>query len=184
MQRTGVQVLRKRGMNQIRLEGCAPDQLMMHLKALGAFRIIAEQKDSDVLARWDNDVFTLHSELSRDDLVRFFLDKYSPTPIVSPWNIDSGFYDSCSEIYNIKKLENKRLQSYHDVIEKTTDILQELFPCYTEFLQNKAKKAIDEEYKKKLKKETDEFKAIVKKEKRSTYCPIAQPPSRNCSTMA
>ena len=70
----------------IELRGCTPEPLMAYLKALGIFRLVAEQKDKEARAWWHNDTFMLRSTLDRDSLVEFFLQEYRPTPIVSPWN--------------------------------------------------------------------------------------------------
>ena len=58
---------------------------MAYLKALGIFRLVAEQKDSGARAFWQIDAFFLRSALDREALVKFFLHEYRPTPIVSPW---------------------------------------------------------------------------------------------------
>ena len=76
---------------QLELIGCTPEPLMAYLKALGIFRIVAEQKDPQARACWEFDTFSLRSILDRETLVDFFLDEYRPTPIVSPWNGGSGF---------------------------------------------------------------------------------------------
>ena len=75
---------------ELDLRGCTPEPLMAYLKALGIFRIVAEQLDNEARAFWHNDAFFLRSQLDRDALVRFFLDEYRPTPIVSPWNGGQG----------------------------------------------------------------------------------------------
>lgn len=110
--------------NTIKLKGCSPRVMMLHLKALGIFRIIAEQKDVFVKARWDNDEFTLQTMLNRDDLVQFFCDEYVPTPIVSPWNKDSIFSteEKGSIISEIMKSSDKRLSPYKITIEKSLSI--------------------------------------------------------------
>lgn len=74
------------------LEGCAPTPLAGYLKALGVFRLVATQADSNVRGWWENERFHLATALSREDLVAFLLKTYQPTPIVSPWNAGSGFY--------------------------------------------------------------------------------------------
>ena len=47
---------------------------MAYLKALGIFRLVAEQKDTDARAWWHNDTFTLSTTLDRDGLVEFLLE--------------------------------------------------------------------------------------------------------------
>jgi CRISPR-associated protein Csx17 len=74
------------------LDGCSPVPLVGYLKALGVFRLVAEQADSDARGWWRNERFVLRTQLPQEELVRFFLDTYRPTPAVSPWNGGSGFY--------------------------------------------------------------------------------------------
>ena len=46
-------------LQQLELTGCSPEPLMSYLKALGIFRLVAEQKDKDARAWWQNDSFCL-----------------------------------------------------------------------------------------------------------------------------
>ena len=80
-------------MNEIVLAGCAPTPLANYLKALGVFRLVAEQKDGETKARWQGEQFVLHTRLSHEELVRFFLEEYRPTPILSPWNGRAGYLE-------------------------------------------------------------------------------------------
>jgi CRISPR-associated protein Csx17 len=79
-------------MNRIRLEGCTPEPLGSYLKALAVLRLVAEQADPLVRGWWAQDCFCLETELDENALVEFFLKRYAPTPILSPWNGGSGFY--------------------------------------------------------------------------------------------
>lgn len=76
------------------LKGCAPAPLAHYLKALGILRLIAEQVDPQVRGWWEGDRFRLGTKLDRGELEAFFLEKYEPTPLVSPWNKGSGFFYS------------------------------------------------------------------------------------------
>ena len=100
------------------LRGCTPEPLMAYLKALGVFRLVAEQKDKEARAWWHNDTFMLRSTLDRDGLVEFFLEQYRPTPIVSPWNGGSGFYpkDNSKAMDVILELESPRFQLWNEVV--------------------------------------------------------------------
>lgn len=80
-------------MNEIRLAGCTPTPLANYLKAMGIFRLVAEQKDPGVRACWRGERFALITRLSREELVRFFLEEYRPTPILSPWNGRAGYLE-------------------------------------------------------------------------------------------
>ena len=102
----------------LELRGCAPEPLMAYLKALGIFRLVAEQKDEDARAWWRNDTFMLRSTLDRDSLVEFFLEEYRPTPIVSPWNGGSGFFpkDNSKAMDAILELESPRFQLWNEVV--------------------------------------------------------------------
>ena len=84
----------------LRLDGCTPTPLASYLKALGILRLLSSPanhvagKAADPRARgwWENERFHVRTTLSRDALVRFFLEEYAPSPIIAPWNGGSGFY--------------------------------------------------------------------------------------------
>jgi CRISPR-associated protein Csx17 len=75
-----------------KLGGCAPTPLAHYLKALAVVRLLAEQRDPRVRGWWKDEAFWISTELSREEVLRFFLEQYEPTPILSPWNAGSGFY--------------------------------------------------------------------------------------------
>lgn len=74
------------------LRGCAPTPLAHYLKALGILRLVATQADEEARGFWKDGVFFLATKLDEQDLVSFFLERYEPTPLLSPWNGGSGFY--------------------------------------------------------------------------------------------
>ncbi len=82
------------------LDGCAPKPLASYLKALGVLRLLSspinnvtgEAADPHVRGWWENERFHLRTRLTRDDVLRFFLEDYAPSPIIAPWNGGSGFY--------------------------------------------------------------------------------------------
>lgn len=81
----------------IPLRGCTPEPLGNYLKALGVFRLVAEQADSSAVAWWNDGVFWIGTKWSEQDLVDFFLTgvggaAYAPTPIFAPWGGRPGFY--------------------------------------------------------------------------------------------
>lgn len=124
--------------DQILLNGCAPEPLIHYLKALGIFRLVAEQFDSQVRGAWRGDAFVLETAKAADELVTFLLDQYRPTPIIAPWNAGSGFHTREKEsdatepsakkkspgkpgkkvanFQNIKFSMSPRLATYRDVI--------------------------------------------------------------------
>ena len=80
-------------MPDLALEGCRPQPLMSYLKALGVFRLVAEQADFAARLWWDRAGHAvLRSLLDAEGLERFLLDEYRPAPITSPWNAGSGYY--------------------------------------------------------------------------------------------
>lgn len=74
------------------LTGCAPEPLAYYLKALGALRLVAEQKDPTARGWWRDEHFCLLTVLAPPELERFFLEDYKPTPLLAPWNGGSGFF--------------------------------------------------------------------------------------------
>ena len=83
------------------LEGCTPTPLASYLKALGVLRLISSDashvsgRAADPTARgwWESERFHLRTTLNRDALFRFFLEDYSPSPIIGPWNGRAGFLE-------------------------------------------------------------------------------------------
>jgi CRISPR-associated protein Csx17 len=140
-------------MAEILLGGCAPIPLASYLKALGVFRLVAAQKDKGARGCWRDEAFVLDTALTDKELVRFFLDEYRPSPIISPWNGGSGFYfqegkSNEKDAATGKKIKsgvrdqqtaatrildsfaatksNDRLALYKGVIAQTRDALREL----------------------------------------------------------
>lgn len=110
-------------MFDIKLTGCTPEPLMNYLKALGVFRLVAEQADSHARLSWHGGVATLHSTLDKESLQRFFLDEYRPTPIVAPWNGGSGFHGGGSEPLDAILASNvDRLELYRGTIRTIRSI--------------------------------------------------------------
>lgn len=104
-------------MNTIPLPGCTPEPLMSYLKALGVFRLVAEQADPSARGSWRGGAFVLETTLDRDALTAFFLNQYKPTPILAPWNGGSGFYDGGKEpLEAIGASANPALAAYRDAI--------------------------------------------------------------------
>jgi CRISPR-associated protein Csx17 len=102
----------------IDLKGCRTEPLASYLKALGVFRLVAEQKDPNVTGWWIDDAFRIETTFSSSDIEAFLLKEYSPTSILSPWNNGSGFFKLDKEINWIMVNRDKRFDIYRDDIER------------------------------------------------------------------
>lgn len=111
-------------MNVIRLAGCALEPLGSYLKALAVLRLVSQQMDSGARGCWDRTGFCLETELDESTLVDFFLKRYAPTPILSPWNGGSGFYpkDRKVGVDAIAASTVERFAVYRRAIERTRKI--------------------------------------------------------------
>jgi len=109
-----------------KLDGCRPTPLAHYLKALGVLRLVAEQKDLATRGFWRDDVFHLATKLDRDELEKFFLEEYQPTPMVAPWNGGSGFFpkDNKSGIGPIEESIALRLSPFRKAIAVGKQIVQ------------------------------------------------------------
>lgn len=100
------------------LTGCSPIPLAHYLKALGILRLVSEQADPSARGAWRDEAFILATKLSADELTDFFLTKYQPTPLVSPWNRGSGFLSdndkSATFLGKMEKSPLPRLKRYQD----------------------------------------------------------------------
>ncbi len=135
-------------MNTIPLKGCTPEPLMNYLKALGIFRLVAEQADPDARVSWTGGVAHLRTKLEREHLVRFFLEEYRPTPIVAPWNGGSGFYGGGSEPLDaLAKSDSTRLKLYRKSIRQISAFVPKSKPKdnQKEFLLAKCRAELSDE---------------------------------------
>lgn len=107
-------------MNQIRLAGCRPEPLASYLKAVGVLRLVAEQADAGAMGQWSGETFVLSTELTSDGLTDFFLDRYSPTPLIANWNGRADLDDNRSggKAYStIRGSKDPRLDDYKVAIK-------------------------------------------------------------------
>lgn len=74
----------------LELRGCRAEPLGSYLKALGILRIVHEQADPTVQGFWAGGCFVLRTALSFDELKQFLLERYVPSPVISPWNESGG----------------------------------------------------------------------------------------------
>jgi len=77
----------------IALRGFQPQPLSSYLAALGVLRLVATQAAPRVRGWFDRTGFRLDG-IGEDELVDFLCDRYQPSPILTPWNRASGFYQS------------------------------------------------------------------------------------------
>lgn len=173
----------KLALHDLELPGCSPEPLMNYLKALGILRLVSEQKDEGVRVWWKGDAFWLRSQRlgpsaneveERDELVRFFIEEYAPTPILAPWNAGSGFFlkwdekgrrfksrEASDALEKVVKSDSPRFAKYRDQILAVKKLLaksgehfdpdQAISQIRDRGRQEKwAKKKVDEEVKKLL----------------------------------
>ncbi len=114
--------------HDVRLPGCRSRPLVHYLKALGLFRIVSRQADPTARARWSGGTLVLRSALDAPALTAFFLERYAPTPVVSPWNGGSGFFpkDDKKAFEAIGDSNDGRLASFRNAIDTARGVLAEL----------------------------------------------------------
>ncbi|MYH87833.1 MAG: type I-U CRISPR-associated protein Csx17, partial [Acidimicrobiaceae bacterium] len=112
-------------MNEIHLFGCRSEPLLGYLSGLGVVRLVAEQLDPDVSARWDGDHLVLAmQELTESDIMDHFEFRYVPTPVVAPWNSGSGYQDegkitsgtAQNLVRQISESASERLRPYREAV--------------------------------------------------------------------
>lgn len=135
--------------NEIILAECKPQPLSAYLKALGVLRLVHEQLDKNCRGYWnERNRFVLRTRYTREELVDFFVEKYRPTPIISPWNGGSGFSPGENREFIDAILQSTvpRFDEYRHTIESTftwkeipkrLETVQELVNAYRTQLENK-----------------------------------------------
>lgn len=113
-------------MHEHLLTGCTPVPLAHYLKALGILRLVAEQKDPLACGRWRSEYFELRTSLSREELQRFFLEEYRPTPVLAPWNGGSGFYFQEEKLKEKDEKGKRKKTGIRNQATAATKIIDEL----------------------------------------------------------
>lgn len=109
------------------LKGCSPAPLANYLKALGILRLVGEQADTQARGWWNGERFCLLSNLSKEELEAFFLEKYEPTPLLSPWNKGCGFFKANDPgLCPIEHSVAPRFQKFRDGIVAGRQLLDEI----------------------------------------------------------
>jgi CRISPR-associated protein Csx17 len=76
-------------MTRHEIGGLRPGILLNYLASLGLFRVVSEQIDPNATCFWQGEVFVIDTDA--EDLPAFLVQRYRPTPVVSPWNGGSGY---------------------------------------------------------------------------------------------
>jgi len=109
------------------LKGCAPVPLANYLKALGVLRLVGEQADPQARGWWDGERFCLLTRLSKQELETFFLEKYEPTPLLSPWNKGCGFFKPDDPgLVPIERSIAPRFRRFREGISEARRLLDEI----------------------------------------------------------
>jgi CRISPR-associated protein Csx17 len=131
----------------IKLSGCKPEPLAHYLKALGVLRLVVEQGlDPQARGYWHDHSFFLDTSITEQQLLDFFLNEYRPTPIISPWNGGSGFYEQTGNkrkiLNNITNSTHKRFANYRESIETGDRVIRTLGLTKEQIQKDKTKKPI------------------------------------------
>ena len=129
----------------IKLFGCKPEPLAYYLKALGVLRLVVEQGlDPKAKGYWHDNSFILDTSITAEQLLDFFLNEYAPTPIISPWNGGSGFYEKTGNkrkiLNNIVNSTHERFADYRESIETGDRVIRELGVTKEQIQKDKTKK--------------------------------------------
>jgi len=129
-------------MNKIALDGCNYSTFAGYLKALGVFKVVSEQLDSNARMYWEGltPYLCFNEKRSTDAIIDFFFNQYLPTPVVIPWS-GSDFFevDRRGDPGPFKKPPSKgkiieaflasnshRFVEYRFSLEKCLDMIEEL----------------------------------------------------------
>lgn len=108
-----------------RIPGLGPTPLLSYLAALGLAKTLTEQADPKLRFGWRNGVFLLTTSV--DDIAAFLVDRYRPTPVLSPWNGGSGFGDKDKApkefLKRIEQSTDDRLATFRDAIRAIREVL-------------------------------------------------------------
>ncbi len=129
----------------LKLPGCKSEPLAHYLKALGILRLVVEQGlDPNAKGHWQGNCFVLTTSITEEQLLDFFLYSYAPTPIISPWNGGSGFYEQAGNkrkiLNTITSSTHVRFADYKQSIETGDLVIRSLKITKEQAQKDKAKK--------------------------------------------
>lgn len=75
------------------LRGLQPQPLASYLGALGVLRVLATQWSASTRGAFTREGFAIFG-VSEEELLELFSSSWRPSPVLTPWNNASGFYDS------------------------------------------------------------------------------------------
>jgi CRISPR-associated protein Csx17 len=109
------------------LAGCTPNSLANYLKGLAIIRLVGEQADFAARGWWELEHFQLLTTLSREELQTFFLEKYKPTPLLSPWNKGCGFFkENDPGLGSIEHSIASRFESFRNGIRQARNLIGDI----------------------------------------------------------
>jgi CRISPR-associated protein Csx17 len=98
------------------------EPLASYLKALGLLRVVNEQLDSGATGRWHNGRFVLNCSASPAELGMFLATAYRPSPAITPWNKDAGFF--CGAVpKKVQQLRGERFVELQRVAQAAARLL-------------------------------------------------------------
>lgn len=74
------------------LDNCNLEPMSSYMKSLGIFRLLSEQKCEDIKGYWENNIFVLDANITKEEIIKFFLEGYAPSSVMSPWNRGNFLY--------------------------------------------------------------------------------------------
>ena len=107
-----------------KLDGCGVSPISNYLKGLGISRILSS-KDPDSTSFWKGDKFVLQTHMGRDDVIRFLLEEYRPTPIVSPWSY-TVYQKSRDLVLKLFEHDKRRFGAYWDTVCTVDNIIADM----------------------------------------------------------
>jgi len=95
---------------------------MSYLQALGVLRVLHEQRAPGLASYWHGSTLHIESHLTEETIIRFFVDDYEPTPMLSPWNGGGGFRTLKHEkgeqaVARMESSDDPRLASFRNAID-------------------------------------------------------------------
>ena len=127
---------------EVLLGACDSSTLSGYMKGMGAFRVLAEQFDTELRLYWRDNIphLVFSRPTCKEELLRFFFNRYEPTPIVISWSGKDFFKVSRGGVLKASSkppTENgiveaflfsrsPRLQTYRSAISQTIGVIDGL----------------------------------------------------------
>ncbi|MFD9814926.1 type I-U CRISPR-associated protein Csx17 [Streptomyces sp. NPDC059080] len=119
-------------MKSLVLPGLRAATLGGYLQGLGLLRVLSEQVDAEITLHWSSlDEAVLTTHMDPEEITRWLVEEFVPSPVITPWNAGSGFAANGKSksaeklLDSVRGASNPRLELLREVVGIADEVVEE-----------------------------------------------------------